>query len=818
LIKIIAGHVKEYRPASGNFDQWYQRLGIESDLVGLTTTDRRTHILKYAIEELEETQRLILSRVAAFSDPVNYRTLSIFNPYLPHKPLLPKLPPLPQTRSSPFGTPQLAWLKYQRSKAKIIEQQERLDAEIQRQEAIDAKVAEDMASVQAALEATEENVKKERRLILEIFEKSYQSSKEYLDGVTAFHAILTELEDRGLLQWDRENDSYDLHPVIRGYALSLLPREERVKTFGKIRDHFASIPTMSDEQVNEISDLTDMVDAYRALVSTGETDYAAEYYKERLSSILRRLHVPHLIVELLKPLFLNWYEAYPPLNNVTTQSHVINDLAVSLKATGQIDSALTLFSLNLRSEHAAKRWDKYTDISNYCGALLERNHIADSFRGREFAAEIIDQENISWSFADFLDQYTLSGQWAKVQQCYSLCIERSKPSNYTKQFECRVAYLYAVMQVCQAQATNETLLAALKTIEQNQEVRYKAPLFRWWAEYHLINNRTKEARQCIRESINLAQQGGYSAAVYFSILALVEALQGNGREAEQQLKRALSAPQLAEGEKADVYANAAQIYLVLQDTGKAQDYALRAYKYAWADGEPYIRFWPLNKAKDVLDALHLPYPNLPSFDPTMLNKIPYEDAIRKAYIEQGNLVNLTKEPKKQIAFEMVKFTWVQVGTAAFFGVDDDNLINQVAHKLSSLSYIPTPIRFSRMGDDVPEPSTFQIEIERQRFDDIVFTFDELRILDKVFVIVYVESFNANKEKVYAYINIRTDRLKRFFDQGETDHLFNIADYATIISTGYDKFTLEDRQKLQRDYLFGEHSLNVRIFPPLSKVT
>jgi hypothetical protein len=167
---------------------------------------------------------------------------------------------------------------------------------------------------------------------------------------------------------------------------------------------------------------------------------------------------------------------------------------------------------------------------------------------------------------------------------------------------------------------------------------------------------------------------------------------------------------------------------------------------------------------------------------------------------------------------MVKFTWVQVGTAAFFGVDDDNLINQVAHKLSSLSYIPTPIRFSRMGDDVPEPSTFQIEIERQRFDDIVFTFDELRILDKVFVIVYVESFNANKEKVYAYINIRTDRLKRFFDQGETDHLFNIADYATIISTGYDKFTLEDRQKLQRDYLFGEHSLNVRIFPPLSKVT
>ena len=30
--------------------------------------------------------------------------------------------------------------------------------------------------------------------------------------------VLTELEDRGLLGWDRRANRYDLHPIVRGVA------------------------------------------------------------------------------------------------------------------------------------------------------------------------------------------------------------------------------------------------------------------------------------------------------------------------------------------------------------------------------------------------------------------------------------------------------------------------------------------------------------------------------------------------------------------------------------------------------------------------
>jgi hypothetical protein len=226
----------------------------------------------------------------------------------------------------------------------------------------------------------------------------------------------------------------------------------------------------------------------------------------------------------------------------------------------------------------------------------------------------------------------------------------------------------------------------------------------------------------------------------------------------------------------------------------------------------------MEKAKQVLDTLNVPHPTLAPFDPASISKIPYEDKIRETYIETDKLRSSTQEAKNQADFEMTKFVWAQVGTLAFFGVHDDNLIEQMAYKFSSLSYIPTPIRISRMGEDVPEPTAFQIDIERQRFENIDFTFEELKTLDKTFAIVYLESFNSAGEKVYAYVNVRFDRFGKLFSEGETDKPFNLPDYATILSTGQGQPTQEVREKLKRDYLFGEHSLNVRIFPPLSEVT
>ena len=61
--------------------------------------------------------------------------------------------------------------------------------------------------------------------------KAYLESPQYRQAIREFDKALTELQDRGLLQWDRENGYYDMHPVVRGHAAEWLEDRDRTETF-----------------------------------------------------------------------------------------------------------------------------------------------------------------------------------------------------------------------------------------------------------------------------------------------------------------------------------------------------------------------------------------------------------------------------------------------------------------------------------------------------------------------------------------------------------------------------------------------------------
>jgi hypothetical protein len=62
-------------------------------------------------------------------------------------------------------------------------------------------------------------------------------------------------------------------------------------------------------------------------------------------------------------------------------------------------------------------------------------------------------------------------------------------------------------------------------------------------------------------------------------------------------------------------------------------HALAAYKWAWADGEPYVHRYELNKARALLETLGVPIPNLPPYDPAKDEKLPWEDDVAAAIAE-----------------------------------------------------------------------------------------------------------------------------------------------------------------------------------------
>ncbi|HEV2581090.1 MAG TPA: DUF4062 domain-containing protein, partial [Ktedonobacteraceae bacterium] len=64
--------------------------------------------------------------------------------------------------------------------------------------------------------------------------------------------ILADLEDRGLLGWDRRANRYDLHPIVRGVTWEGLGKEAQLGIYETLGAHFESLPTIDDEEVERL--------------------------------------------------------------------------------------------------------------------------------------------------------------------------------------------------------------------------------------------------------------------------------------------------------------------------------------------------------------------------------------------------------------------------------------------------------------------------------------------------------------------------------------------------------------------------------------
>ena len=86
----------------------------------------------------------------------------------------------------------------------------------------------------------------------------------------------------------------------------------------------------------------------------------------------------------------------------------------------------------------------------------------------------------------------------------------------------------------------------------------------------------------------------------------------------------------------------AQLWLALGDHEQAKHHALAAYRWAWADGEPYVHRYELTKTTELLQQINVPIPNLLPYDPAKDEPFPWEADVRAA-IEK---LRAEKEAKK----------------------------------------------------------------------------------------------------------------------------------------------------------------------------
>jgi hypothetical protein len=145
------------------------------------------------------------------------------------------------------------------------------------------------------------------------------------------------------------------------------------------------------------------------------------------------------------------------------------------------------------------------------------------------------------------------------------------------------------------------------------------------------------------EAVRMARESGIADAESETGLALAKHQLGQLAEPQREAERLA---QLRDPE----HRLLAQLWLALDDPAQAKPHALVAYKWAWADGGPYVNDYELTKTTELLQQMNVEIPNLPPYDPAKDEPFPWEADVRAA-IEKLRAEKEAKENSDGVADE-----------------------------------------------------------------------------------------------------------------------------------------------------------------------
>jgi tetratricopeptide (TPR) repeat protein len=189
---------------------------------------------------------------------------------------------------------------------------------------------------------------------------------------------LADLDDRGLVGWDRRANRYDLHPIVRGVVWSAAVEGARRAIAERMREHFDSMPAMDWWEVERLDDLTPAIELYVSLIRLERFDEALQVFRKRLHKTLDRLSATRQQVELLELLFPEGVDRPPRLER--EYAYALTVIAQGYQFGGQPGKAVSFLRL-------AVHIDKMKMSKNLAQSL---NHLSSAVRviGALQAAEV----------------------------------------------------------------------------------------------------------------------------------------------------------------------------------------------------------------------------------------------------------------------------------------------------------------------------------------------------------------------------------------------------------------------------------------------
>lgn len=586
-IGVLAGLVNDYLPDRGNFDRWSAdpEGGGRLNLADLDLVQKRNHILLAAIAALSPESRQLLSMVALLSEAVDYETLKALNPHLP-----PEIQEVPEKPEESFE-----W-KYIMS---------------------DEQKEEAMKDYPAALR---------RRAEYEHAVQARLRSPEFLAAPKWLAETIKDLESRGLLQYDPQAKHYNLHPVVRGVASGGLPQTER-ETYGqRVVDHFSSRPHKAYEHAETLEDVRDDLQVVRTLIQMGRFQEACDAYRGGLArALLFNLEANAEVVALLRPFFPHGWSDLPQQIGEDDAAYLTNDAAI---AFGRLDQhSLELLGYESAIVGALKRKDWQpvcVYLRNFSVTFFDRGQLAKADRCLRLASDVTtlinDEGHIFMTRLDLFQQLSSRGRLEEAEEAWQFLtrmgLDRPR-ATYRRGY---AEFHYACSRFEQGDLLEEDLSRAEQLAANGRTRQIIRWLRRLRGEWQLEQGRWELAAKSLSDSVQMAREVGQTDSLAETLLALAKFHLGQLADPCHEAEQLGSTPSISR-------LALARLWLAIGDREQAKKHAVVAYQRAWADGEPFVRRYALNKSRALLDQLRAEIPNLPPYDPAKDEKLPWEDAV-----------------------------------------------------------------------------------------------------------------------------------------------------------------------------------------------
>lgn len=438
--------------------------------------------------------------------------------------------------------------------------------------------------------------------------------------------ILSDLEDRGLLGWDRRANRYDLHPIVRGVTWAGLRKLSQRGIYQTLTTHFESLPKIDDRPIERLEDLTPAIELYNTLVGLRRYKEAAGLYSNRLHyALLVHLGANRQAAELLEMLFPDGLDQLPRLSAPDEQRFVLNELALSVRDSGQLGQPAALFR---RSFDIAEKMGSQRNM----GMTLANLSYVLRLSGALHETEVTVRQALSLSRQSsdlyveghslFYLGLTLATRGIKSESLQALDRSLALQATYPPYD------LKAMRALWLREYGNAKWLADMAmTSGQQQRVEGRTiRAARLQGEAALSLDDRTVADERLHHALARARAVNLVEEELQALIGLAELCRRQGDlKAARELLDDVWEP-AERGPFTLLHADASNVLAQIErdagDHAAAAKAATMAYHLAWCDGPPFAYHWGLLKAKANLAALGAPEPALPPFDASKYEPMP----------------------------------------------------------------------------------------------------------------------------------------------------------------------------------------------------